>query len=435
VRYISAGDPDLKPPPLAWPDGPGRHLELGAVRDPLADGIVNQLAAQRGLASGTTPTRVLDTVAAIRRESEIPIVLYLYFNLIHRVGLDRFIADAARAGVDGLLVLDLPPEESAGYEALMESAGLCNIYLIAPTARGPWIIFRRRASSSITSAARRDQRLAQISDDRRDDVGSTRAALDRRRLQHFRSRTGPRRGNTVMRSSSAARSSVSSAELGRSPGWSPRWLRSSIPRKRSTRDTPTNENASQSTRGRQDPAKSRKPGCPDRGTAMTDLSSWPAAAASDSGPSAEKTWQYPLLGDESSQQAVQRVLPVVPIGNILIITNAAQAGEYSSSARLPQENVYRTRQRDTCTAVALGAALVGAARPPVMAVLPADHVIGEERSSNRSRWPRPRRPRPGHRHHRHQTNRRPPAMVISAITSPPATGVAGRTRPFSTPNS
>ena len=72
-------------------------------------------------------------MAAIRKESQIPIVLYIYFNLIHKVGLEKFIRDAAGAGVDGLLVLDLPPEESENYEALMQEAGLCQIYLVAPT--------------------------------------------------------------------------------------------------------------------------------------------------------------------------------------------------------------------------------------------------------------------------------------------------------------
>ena len=109
-------------------------LELGVpFSDPLADGLVNQLAAQRGLESGTTPPKVLETVAAIRSDSQIPIVLYIYFNLLHRVGVEKFITDAAKAGVDGLLVLDLPPEESDNYESLMKRAGLCNIYLIAPT--------------------------------------------------------------------------------------------------------------------------------------------------------------------------------------------------------------------------------------------------------------------------------------------------------------
>jgi tryptophan synthase alpha chain len=109
-------------------------LELGVpFSDPLADGLVNQLAAQRGLDSGATPPRILETLSAIRRESQIPIVLYIYFNLIHRCGVERFIREAAQAGVDGLLVLDLPPEEGDSYESLMRQAGLCNIYLVAPT--------------------------------------------------------------------------------------------------------------------------------------------------------------------------------------------------------------------------------------------------------------------------------------------------------------
>src|SRR5690606_934237 len=109
-------------------------LELGIpFSDPLADGIVNQLAAQRGLAAGTTPRGVLDTVQRLRRESSVPVVLFVYYNLIHRRGLAAFIDGAKAAGVDALLILDLPPEESDNYEQLMAAAGLCNIYLIAPT--------------------------------------------------------------------------------------------------------------------------------------------------------------------------------------------------------------------------------------------------------------------------------------------------------------
>ena len=137
VVYIGAGDPNLEATrqlALAFDRAGVDVLELGVpFSDPLADGLVNQLAAQRGLESGTTPPKLLETVAAIRRESQIPIVFYIYFNLIHKVGMERFIADAAKAGVDGLLVLDLPPEESDNYEALMAKAGLCNIYLVAPT--------------------------------------------------------------------------------------------------------------------------------------------------------------------------------------------------------------------------------------------------------------------------------------------------------------
>jgi tryptophan synthase alpha chain len=137
IVYIGAGDPNLtatRELALAFDKAGVDVLELGVpFSDPLADGLVNQLAAQRGLESGATPPKVLETVAAIRRRSEIPIILYIYFNLIHNAGLERFIKNAAKAGVDGLLVLDLPPEESDNYEALMRKAGLCHIYLVAPT--------------------------------------------------------------------------------------------------------------------------------------------------------------------------------------------------------------------------------------------------------------------------------------------------------------
>jgi tryptophan synthase alpha chain len=137
IVYIGAGDPNLEATralALAFDRVGVDVLELGVpFSDPLADGLVNQLAAQRGLESGTTPPKVLETVAAIRRESQIPIVLYLYYNLVHRHGLKAFVQDAARAGVDGLLVLDLPPEEADEYDTAMRAAGLCAIWLVAPT--------------------------------------------------------------------------------------------------------------------------------------------------------------------------------------------------------------------------------------------------------------------------------------------------------------
>ena len=137
VVYIGGGDPDLEATrqlALAFDRVGVDVLEIGVpFSDPLADGLVNQLAAQRGLESGTTPPKILDTIRAIRRDAQIPLVLYVYYNLLHRCGVAQFIRNAAAAGVDGLLVLDLPPEESDNYETLMRDAGLAVIYLVAPT--------------------------------------------------------------------------------------------------------------------------------------------------------------------------------------------------------------------------------------------------------------------------------------------------------------
>ena len=137
VVYIGGGDPDLEATrqlALAFDRAGVDVLEIGVpFSDPLADGPDNQLAAQRGLESGTTPPKILDTIRAIRRDAQIPLVLYVYYNLLHRCGVAQFIRNAAAAGVDGLLVLDLPPEESDNYETLMRDAGLAVIYLVAPT--------------------------------------------------------------------------------------------------------------------------------------------------------------------------------------------------------------------------------------------------------------------------------------------------------------
>lgn len=137
IAYIGGGDPNVEATrrlALAFAEAGVDVLEIGVpFSDPLADGLVNQLAAQRGLNSGTTPEKVLKTVTEIRRTCSIPIVLYIYFNLLHRHGVETFIEKAALAGVDGFLVLDLPPEESGNYEAIMARHKLSTIYLVAPT--------------------------------------------------------------------------------------------------------------------------------------------------------------------------------------------------------------------------------------------------------------------------------------------------------------
>jgi tryptophan synthase alpha chain len=131
IAYICAGDPDLARTvdlALALEKAGTDILELGIpFSDPLADGLVNQLAAQRALEAGATVPGVLDCIRQIRTGSQIPIVLYTYLNPIFQFGFDRFHREAEAAGVDGLLILDLPPEEDP------PSDGPFHIRLIAPT--------------------------------------------------------------------------------------------------------------------------------------------------------------------------------------------------------------------------------------------------------------------------------------------------------------
>jgi tryptophan synthase alpha chain len=133
IPYICAGDPDLPTTvdlALGLVTGGADVLELGVpFSDPLADGVVNQLAAQRALSAGATVRGVLETVRNIRAKTETPIVLYTYLNPIVQFGFDRFHEQGAAAGVDGLLILDLPPEE----EIESDTHGLAHIRLIAPT--------------------------------------------------------------------------------------------------------------------------------------------------------------------------------------------------------------------------------------------------------------------------------------------------------------
>lgn len=132
VAYITAGDPSPKATPgLVWAlERAGADVvELGMpFSDPLADGVVNQLSAQRALAAGTTPEDVLAIVREVRAQPQIPIVLYTYFNLLYAYGVERFCTQAHLAGVDGVLILDLPPEEDVA-----PLAHLCRISLVAPT--------------------------------------------------------------------------------------------------------------------------------------------------------------------------------------------------------------------------------------------------------------------------------------------------------------
>ena len=137
IPYIVAGDPDLESTArLVFEFGArGADLiELGVpFSDPMADGPANQRAAARGLASGATLPAILAMVAELRKHTQIPLVLFGYFNPIHHYGCAQLCKDAASAGIDGLLVVDLPPEEAEELAIPARKAGLDIIYLLAPT--------------------------------------------------------------------------------------------------------------------------------------------------------------------------------------------------------------------------------------------------------------------------------------------------------------
>lgn len=137
VAYLCAGDPDFETSLAACRavlEAGVDVLEIGVpFSDPLADGLTNQLAAQRALESGMTSERVLELVRAVREFSQVPIVFYTYYNLVFAQGSEAYAAKAKAAGVDGLLTLDLPPEEAAEHLAACEKHALKTVFIVAPT--------------------------------------------------------------------------------------------------------------------------------------------------------------------------------------------------------------------------------------------------------------------------------------------------------------
>ena len=137
VTYVTAGDPDLVRTGqiLRALDRAGVDaLEVGVpFSDPLADGPVIQRATERALAAGVTLSDVLELVHTTRRDVQAPIVLFSYANPVLRLGADRFADRAQAAGVDGVLVLDLPLEESSEFRNLLTERGIDTIVLLSPT--------------------------------------------------------------------------------------------------------------------------------------------------------------------------------------------------------------------------------------------------------------------------------------------------------------
>lgn len=138
IPYICAGDPIAEATTevmLALAQAGADVIELGVpFSDPMADGPVIQKASERALAKGIGMAQVLGYVRDFRtRDQHTPVVLMGYANPIERYGVERFIADAQAAGVDGVLVVDYPPEEAEGFAAQLKAAGLDPIFLLAPT--------------------------------------------------------------------------------------------------------------------------------------------------------------------------------------------------------------------------------------------------------------------------------------------------------------
>ena len=136
IAYITAGDPSLDSTVRLVREFETQGVdcvELGVpFSDPIADGPVNQEAAMRALRNPIGVRQILDAVREIRRDSEIPIIFFAYFNSILSYGLERFVRDADESGLDGALLLDLPPEEAGEYKRLMDAKGLSTIFLVSP---------------------------------------------------------------------------------------------------------------------------------------------------------------------------------------------------------------------------------------------------------------------------------------------------------------
>jgi tryptophan synthase alpha chain len=137
VAYITAGDPSLDATlkfVLALAEAGADIIELGVpFSDPLADGPTIQRASERALKAGASLAGVLALVRRIREASQVPLVLFTYFNPILQMGLEKFASIAAQAGADGVLVTDLTPEESEDYRRIVQAQNLDTIFLAAPT--------------------------------------------------------------------------------------------------------------------------------------------------------------------------------------------------------------------------------------------------------------------------------------------------------------
>ena len=137
IAYVTAGDPSLAASEkivLAAAEAGADVIELGVpFSDPVADGPTIQRASERALRSGATLAGVLDLVRRLRAHTQVPLILFSYFNPLLQMGLEKFAEAASAAGADGVLATDLTPEEAGAYRAAMHARGLDTIFLGAPT--------------------------------------------------------------------------------------------------------------------------------------------------------------------------------------------------------------------------------------------------------------------------------------------------------------
>jgi tryptophan synthase alpha chain len=137
IPFVTAGDPDLDTTLeilRALEKGGADCIELGIpFSDPTADGPTIQRSSERALKSGVSLRSIFRTLSAFRRGSEIPVILFGYYNPLFHYGVEEFCRQAARAGADGMLCVDLPPEESLELRCWADAAGLDLVYLLSPT--------------------------------------------------------------------------------------------------------------------------------------------------------------------------------------------------------------------------------------------------------------------------------------------------------------
>jgi len=150
IAYVMAGDPSLQDTEqlvVELVQAGADIIELGVpFSDPIADGPVIQQAAERALRSGTSLRKILPMVTRLRARTQVPLVLMVYYNSIHAFGPERFCHEAAQAGIDGLIIPDMPPDEASPLKGPAAAAGLPLIFLLAPTSTAERRTFVARQS-------------------------------------------------------------------------------------------------------------------------------------------------------------------------------------------------------------------------------------------------------------------------------------------------